>query len=379
MELEDAFGNTLTTSTFSMETPANLSIRNESAPDTLVTDAEVEITAYFSGEVERRSTTNGNISLTNFPIDEPIIVKANASGYHARTAVIEDVFEQQSMYLLNDNVSTHLIRFDLQDPTGLYPESDTVLFVELDLNRSGTVNWHIIAGDNFGVQGVPVDLKQDERYRIRVKNLETGDATVIGAYTAIQSETVIVEPGGPIEVANPERDYYWTVEENETAQEILVTYNDTASQTQEIKVTVHERYNESNLLVDNTSFTNTNGLVYQIPMTADQTNKSWMAVLYIDRGDGFKRYVVPASGGPRSLIPGGLDEVWVQAVGVFIMIITAMAFSVLNQGAGAIVTSLVGGVLWWFGVFSGQAVGAVVVLAISISLLYHFREGATPG
>ncbi len=376
LELEDAYGNTLVTSQFSLETPANLSIRKETAPDQLVDDAEIEITAYYSGEIQRRTTTNGNVSLENFPIDEPIIVRANASGYYTRTAVIEDVFAQNSMYLLNSSNATYLVRFDLRDPTGSFPRDDTVLFVERDLNRSGNVTWQVIAGDNFGVQGIPTNLVQGERYRLRIKNLETGQANVIGSYTAIQSETVVIEAGeSSINVPTGDVDYTWDVTKNRTGQYILVEYLDTANQTEEIKVTVHERYNSSNVLVDNDTFTNTNELMYQIPLTNDEANTTWTAVLYIDRGDGFTRFSQPVSGGVQSLIPSELDELWVTAIGVFILLISAMAFSQLNTGTGAVATSLVGGALYLLGVLAPTTTAAAVVIALFVSLVFKYREG----
>lgn len=375
VELTDEYGQTDTSNTFAANTPANLSIRLETEPNTFAKNVQVNLTAYYSGNIQRRQTSSGNISLTGFPIDEPIIVRASAENYTTRTAVIESVFEQNSIYLLNDSVATYLVRFNLRDPLGNYPPSDTVIFVERDLNQSGSVGWKVIAGDNFGVEGVPVDLKQDERYRLRIKNLDTGDSAVIGAYTTIQSETVTVEAGAStIDVPAGNRSYYWSFEENETAQHILFEYNDTADSTETIKVTIHERFNETNVLADNDTFTNTNDLVYQIPMNAQQVNKTWTAELYIDRGDGFEHYRVPISGGPVDLLPDILDTVWVQSVGVFVVLVSGMAFSRLNQGVGAVTTAIIAGLLWWVGLLEGVTSGAAVVLALAVSVIFHFRQ-----
>lgn len=372
----DEYGNTTTSQTFTFQSPGNVTIREETNPDQLVNTATVNITAYYGDEVDTRTVTDGQLNLTGFPVDQPIVLRANASGYVTRTAVIESVFEQSNMFLLNESVSHHTVRFNLEDPTGNYPREDTVLFVERDLNLSGATEWRTITGDEFGVQGVPVDLVADERYRLRIKNLDTGTTVVLGAYTAIQSETVTVSAGSAsISLPDSEKAYGWETEKNDTGQYILVQYNDTAGITESVKITIRERYNTSNVLVDNQTFTGTSNLVFQTPLTNEEVNQTWEAVLYIDRGDGYMRFTVPITGGPTSLVPPELDAVWVSAIGVFVLLITAMAFSQLNQGVGAITTSIVGGFLWWFGVLTGPAVGAAFVAALSISVVFHYQHG----
>jgi hypothetical protein len=374
-DVNDSYGGETTSQTFTISSPSELEIHQESNPDQLVTNAQVNITAYYGSEVLRRNTSNGKVDLAGFPIDEPIIVRVQADGYYTRTAVIEDIYQQSTMYILNDSIAAHEIRFDLQDPTGDYPKSDTVLFVERDLNVSGNVSWKIIAGDNFGIKGVPVDLEQDERYRIRIKNLDTDTAAVLGSYTAIQSETVTLSPESvTLNVTELNQTYGWNVTQNNDAQKIIFEYLDTETQTQSIKFNIHERFNKSNVLINNQTFSS-NDLVYQTSLTASELNTSWTAELYIDRGDGYKHYRVPIGGGPRDIIPGILDTVWRNATGVFIMLVVALAFSQLNVGVGAITTSAVGGLLWYIGLLNDISTAPAIVLALGISLVYHYRTG----
>lgn len=280
------------------------------------------------------------------------------------------------MYLLNETVDTYLVRFNLQDPTGNFDQSDTVLFVERDLKLSGSVEWRIIAGDNFGIQGVPVNLERDERYRIRIKNLETGATATIGSYTAIQNETVTLSPGAAtLSFEDIERDYTWEAKENETSQKIIIEYQDTKNLTEEVKITIHERFNDSNVLVDNQSFTNSNEIIFQQALTNDQVNKTWVLELYVDRGDGFLHFREVIGSGARDLIPAALDAVWRTSAGVFILLISSMAFSQLNRGVGAVATALTGGLLWFIGLLATVAIGPAVVAAIAISVAYHYRSG----
>lgn len=371
----DTYGGSDTTQTFDISVPSTLFVRSETNPDTLINATDVQLTAYYAqDEVQRRNVSNGKLNLTGFPVDEPIIVRANASNYTARTAVVESIFQQNSVYLLNESATQNLIRFSLQQVTGDFPDDNTVLFVERDIKLNGSVEWRTVAGDNFGVSGVPIYLRQDERYRLRIKNLETSETAVIGAYTSLQSETVALSAGSAqVDIGDFETEYGYNITQQESPDQILVEYEDTANQTERIRVVIHERFNDSNVLV-NTTYDDTNNLVHQEPLTATQSNMTWMAELYIDRGNGWMQFRVPVSGGPTSLIPSNLDSVWLNGAGVFIMLIGGLAFSRLNLGVGAVSTAMVGALLWWLGVLGGVATGAGVVAAIAIAVVYHYRS-----
>lgn len=380
VEIEDSYAETNRSSNFTVTTPSVVEFRKESDPDTLISGVTVNVTAYYSGETVQRTVTNGKLDLSGFPIDEPIIIRANASGYYIRTTIIEDIYDQSNMYLLNTSKPAYTVRFDLSDPRGEFPRQDTALFIERDLNLSGTTEWRIIAGDTFGVKGVPTDLRQDERFRLTIKNLETGDTVVVGTYTALQDETVTVTSGSTkLTVPASAKNYSFEARENETTQKIIILYNDTANSsridTDTIKITIQERYNESNVLVDNATFTNTDSLLYSKSLTNVQVNKTWTAILYIDRGDGFMEFRVPIGSGPRDLIPAILDEDWLAGSGVLIMFMLAMGFSRLNVGVGVITVSLVGGILWWVGVLATVTTGAAVVAAIITSIVFHYLTG----
>lgn len=372
----DEYGQTTTSDTFTFLVPAEITFRNEKNTSEILTNVNVNVTAYYGDETVRRNVTDGTLNLTGFPVDQPIIIRASGENYTTRTAVIESVYDQSNVYLLKENVATYEIRFDLQDATGEYPRDDTVLFVERDLDLNGSVEWRVISGDNFGVQGVPVTLEQDERYRLRVRNLETGVTATIGAFTPVQNETVTISPGSAtIDIVDSESEYGWSVTENETGQYILFEYYDDVNETDSVKLTIHERFNKSNVLVDNETFTDANNIVYEIPMTANQTNKTWMAEIYVDRGGNVTHFREPITSGASNILPSNLGEHWASGVGVFIMLITGMAFSELNRSAGAVATALAGGMLWQLGFLSTVSTGPAIILAIGISVLYHYRTG----
>jgi len=375
-ELTDSYGETTTTATRNISVPSDLTFRNEKNPDEILDSVQVNVTAYYGGETVERNTTNGVLDLSGFPVDEPIIIRATGENYATRVVVIESIYEQSNVYLLNDSVPTYSVRFDLQDPTGEYPRSDTVLFVERALPLNNSTEWRVITGDEFGVQGVPATIEQDQRYRLRLKNLNTGTTATIGAYTAVQSETVTISPGSAtIEIPNSSKAYGWSVTENESQQHILFEYLDTEGETDSVTITIHERFNKSNVLVDNETFTGSNNIVYQTPLAANQTNKTWMAEIYVERGGETYHFREAVTGPTVSIIPQGLDSVWRTSVGVFVLLITGMVFSGLNQSTGAIATAMVGGMLWQIGLLSGVATGPAIVLAIAISIVNHYRGG----
>jgi hypothetical protein len=374
----DADGSTAGNQPFTFLSPSELTIRNERNPKEILDNVQVNITAYYSNETLRRNTTDGTVNLTGFPTDEPIIVRAGGENYTTRTVVIESIYQQANVYLLPSSVETYEVRFGIQDSTGLYSTADTVLFVERDLKLNDSVEWRTIAGDNFGVQGVPVILRADERYRLRVKNLETGTTATIGAYTAIQSETVTLSPGtAQIGIIDSEMTYGWSAIKNESSQFVLFEYLDTESSTDSVTLTIHERYNASNVLVDNTTFSNANNIVYQQPLSATETNTTWMAEIYVERNGSVEHFREPITGPRADILPEELDGVWRAGVGAFVLIIVGMAFSQLDQRAGALSTALVGGVLWQVGLLSTVTTGPAVVLAIGITVLYNFIGGQT--
>jgi len=337
---------------------------------------EVNVTAYYGDETVRRNTSNGKIDLTNFPVDQPIIIRATGENYVTRTAVIQSIYDQSNVYMLETSVDTHTVRYNLQDPTGAYDIDNTVLFVERDLELNGSVEWRTIAGDNFGVQGVPVTLKQDERYRLRIRNLETGATATVGSYTAIQNETVTLSPGSAtIEVVDSSQEYGWSATENETGQSILFKYYDDANETESVSLTIHERFNKSNVLIDNVTFSEANSIVYQESLTSAQSNKTWMAEIYVDRGGETLHFRQPISGPAEDIIPGGLGDGWRTGIGMVVLLVTGMMFTNLNRGVGAVTTSLVGGLLWYVGLLSLTTTGPAVVLAIFISVAFHYRGG----
>jgi len=201
----DAFGQT-TTESFQFATPANISIRNETAPSELINNSSVEVRFYFDGVrddpdlIVTRGTSAGKVNMTGLPAGEPFVVVADTAGYSTRRIFVPSVTESQSIYLLPDSAERVDTIFEIEDYSGDFPASQTVLLVQREL---GGEDWTTVLGDFFGANAdFPATLAKDIRHRLVLLNTETGQRREIGTYTPIASETetVTVAPDGEFEI-----------------------------------------------------------------------------------------------------------------------------------------------------------------------------------
>lgn len=174
-----------TSETYTFSTPSTLSIKNESAPETLVAGTNATVTVQFFGErgsVTTQTTTDGTVNLTGLPTDERFVVQADADGYRTRKTVIRSLYNQQTVYLLPNNATASQIIFEISDPTGEFPPGETYLYIERPLTVNNSTTYQTIAGDTFGATArYPVTLAEDTRYRLRVRH--DGQERMLGSYT----------------------------------------------------------------------------------------------------------------------------------------------------------------------------------------------------
>ena len=191
---------------FELNIPQTLEIRNETNPSELVTtNAEITV-QFFSGDsVEERSTTDGTIDLSGLPTDEPLIVLANADGYFERTVIVENIFQRQRIYLLDQNLSSSTVRFQLQDQTGRFPSDSTTLRIQKPIAEGGDTTFQTVAGDRFDAGGSLItELETGQRYRLEVQN-EAGETRALGSYT-VSGDATEPLPIGEIVIAGEARD-----------------------------------------------------------------------------------------------------------------------------------------------------------------------------
>jgi hypothetical protein len=114
------------------------------------------------------------------------------------------------------------------------------------------------------------------------------------------------------------------------------------------------------------TYTGANSLSASYPI--GQLNQTAYVYLNATRSDADNLAVKkPIGPQQQDISPGGLDSVWLQIGGGVMLLLVGGLFSQLNVAAGAVITSLFAGVLWYLGLLSGLASGAAIALAIGIA------------
>jgi len=205
-KLTDSYGSSTKTANMSFKSPATLAIYNESTPSELVNNVTVELKMYVgeseSPKVYEMNTSDGTIDMSGIPANESFIVVAEAEGYYSRRIFVTSLYEQQKVFLLPSNETVSDTIFAIEDYSGAFPPEDSVLLVQRALNGS----YRTVLGDFFGATGqFPAQLANNERHRLVLLNVETGERRKLGTYTPISSsqQEVVVTPSGIIDVRSP--------------------------------------------------------------------------------------------------------------------------------------------------------------------------------
>jgi len=235
----------------SFETPSNLTLREETAPQELINDSTVQI-RFFSTDgdiVIERSTSDGTINLTGLP-DSEFVLFAQSDNHYDRRVYAESIFQQRNVYLLNEtrypraNNTAVRSRFVYEDLTGSFPREDTTIQIEraVDLNGNGTSSFRVMAGDFWGAGGeFSAVLQSNVRYRIIVVNRETGQRQNLGTHFPTDDLTRELRVSGLSEEVRQESGVVAVAELNESDQTIDYRYADPADETEELRVRVTDQ------------------------------------------------------------------------------------------------------------------------------------------
>jgi hypothetical protein len=194
-------------------------------------------------------TGDGVVNLAGLPADARFAVVVSADGYYRRRVIIDSLFEQQSIYLLNESKPAVEKQFVLNDVSGNFPAQSTRLYVQRPINNSTT--YKTVAADYFGATSAfSTFLQTDQRYRLIVEN-DQGDRRTLGSYTPvaagveplrIEGVSLYRESQAGI-TANASTRFV----NNSTQRQVVVRYRDPAAATSSYTVEVYERGNESNV------------------------------------------------------------------------------------------------------------------------------------
>lgn len=332
--VNDSYGHSTTSQTFTVSTPANITIRNVTEPHGIIKSCTAEI--LVSGNestVDIQEVSDGNISMTGLPLDESYVIIVDCDNYHQRAIPVEDVFEQADVFLLNTSVASIENTFDVQDNTGSFPEP--LFLIQRPINRSlydstaaAEYQWTTVGGDRISAAGTYViDLEQDARYRLQVK--DDGNVRVLGEYTAVNAGTITITIGQvtwPVQQGSARAFFTSKTIEDSGDWTVEVFYRDQANVTDQLDVTVHERGNASNVL-----FTDSQSgpvVTYKATFTipSDDTDTTWNVSYDADLSSGSSAGNEMLAGATRIVPP--LDQNWLMAIfAAFIGVFAALSGS----------------------------------------------------
>lgn len=356
--------------------PDTLFIRNETNASQLVdSPTEVQVTFFAeNGSVYTRKTTTGKVDMRGLPATEDFYVQANADGYRERTVYLESLIQQQTVYLLNESVSSATIVFELDDATGRFPPSETTLFVEKPINVSGSTEYRVIVSDQFGAANeIVTDLENNQRYRLRVESPE-GETRILGNYkTAGDARAVL--PIGQVTIGNaPEEGPAFNAEliDQNGQAAVRIVYRDTADATTDLRLEIHETNDPSTVIRANTSESGPFGVyseTYQLP--APYNASSSLTVQYhANRSNAGDTGDTVAVGKINSLSFGNLDGNVLSLAG-WVGLVAVAGFTAPISGAlGAMATVIFASFLTVAGVLSIP--GALLGLAGATAVLFAF-------
>jgi len=333
-------------------------------------------------DVYPRTPTNGVIDMEGLPVNEPFVVgiRDDSDTYVSRLTLIDTIFEQQSVYLINASVDTAIIRFTIEDRTGQFAGTGTKIQIRRAINTTTSPadeeEYVIVAGDVVGSQlQFETELEQDVRYRVRIQN-EDGETRQLGAFTARVDQVIGLTISGidvGVDIPEDEPVISSSIDDSVANQTSLqFSYVDLAQETTEVDLRVLQAGNTSNVLDTATVTAPPNVSTFQHTTTLTGAQADMQAVYqveYIRNGNTFD--ATAAYGLNQYPVNLPLSDAWRQIFGVGFLIVLGGIFSVANARIGAIMIPGVAALLYAIGFISGFATILGISLAMVLGIGYN--------
>jgi hypothetical protein len=238
--------------------------------------------------------------------------------------------------------------------------------------------YNTVAGDQFG-PGAPVfELQNGTRYRAVFINQEEGSRQTMGTFVPEGDDwSVEIDPGVPAirqdATGNPWGLAASVRSSSQPAQEtVLLRFDDPRGNTTLLEYRIYERGNQNNELVRDILVTPSN-ITEQYQVAQADLGNEWVLEYTVYRnGEQIEgqRILTPR----LDATPDPLGSSAITIIGIGLILMVGGLFSVLSVGVGAIVTSLVGGLLWWLGWLGAATSGIAVVIALAVSTIYYIAK-----
>jgi len=392
-EASDTFGSTVTSSTFTVTIPEILTLRDVNEPGTILQSPSIEATVRFyesepgDSTVYPRTPSNGEIDMTGLPTQQEFVVGVDDSSdtYAQRLTLLESIFQQQEVYLLNNSADTAIATLLIEDRTGAFETGETSIQIERSVNTTGSPageeEYVVVAGDVIGTQlEFSTTLEQDVRYRVTVEN-DVGDSRQLGSFT-LQQDRVIrlvisgIDVGVPIPQDEPVFETSQSVDENTGDKSLTFKYIDAAQETSEVTVEVIDAGNESNVLATGSNTGDIGTYQFSETLTGDDAELTVLAkITYVRNGDTFTDLVPFGANEFPVNIP--LSQEWKNIFSVGFLLVMAGIFSVANARVGAIVLPGIAGVLYLTGFMTGVTSILGIALAFTVGVAINLVQGST--
>jgi hypothetical protein len=373
----DSYGNSMQSQTFTFNAPNELEIRALDTQELITQDANgdalnVEV-QFFGGEgaVATRNTTDGMISMTGLPVDQRFAVNVDAGdGYVSRQILITSLIDQQTAYLLNNSASVETVspRFVLEDPSNQFDTEESEIILERPIEVNGTTEFVPVAGDRIGLNGFDTTLEKGQRYRVTVRDPNSGAERRLGEFTPTVSEQVtLTVQDVEFDSVSDVDGIDWTARylaNEDSADQIEFLYRD--ADTSAINYQIYERGNDSNLL---TSGSATGNVTATETVPAGEENTVWVVEwdATLDNGETISGTRQVSSG--QLPVGPGLAPEWQTGLSMVGLFVVAGLFGAANPAIGGIAVATTGGFFWMLGWLPDGTSGLMVLLALFISVL----------
>jgi hypothetical protein len=305
----------------------------------------------------------------------------DADGYKTRRTLLQDVFQQQDVYLLPDGATSHVVEFSIEDRTGTF-DSSAELQVLRPINTSATASdeteYQIVAGDRIGSQKqVKVELEDSIRYRIRISSADGSRVRTLGAFVPRSDRIVDLQIGElRFRVADGPQTFNTSAEviENDTgaATDVRFAYRDPTDQTSRINISVQTL--NGTVLGNDTQPGPIGNYSYTQPVPPQSANNTSFVVQYEITRDGntIRGQSRPGLNRYRAGVPlaPGLKQLF--SVG-FLLVVGGL-FSSQNARVGAVITPLFAGGLWYFDWLPPETSVLAIALALGVGVLVNFAS-----
>ena len=279
------------------------------------------------------------------------------------------------------------VTFELRDYSGEFNVPETTLVIKGLVETDEGRTFEEIDSGKFGAANAyGTELESGARHQLSIRD---GDSQRdLGEFQISQGGLYTLEVQPRDYNLTDERPWSWEVEyveenftlgQREYAGYITFSYADSEKLTTQLDLTVHEYLNDANVIYEET-VTPSDGeeglgnYSVLVPLTQEQTEKRWVVEFEATRdGETIKGERVV---GDTDIELLGEIPVWLrQAIAFMLLIMLAGLFSPLNATLGAVVVSVVGGLMFLIGWLPGLVTAAGILVALGVNVLYLLSEG----